>query len=360
MVDLKRKVARAVAVLAVAFGAGHLVQNMSKTEVPARVARTAVLPEPTAIQTVSATDTAPLPAVLPKPSMVAAATVVPAAPAAKMADAPIVLAATGATESAEPAPIPELKLPSAPLVAAPLAKPETVPAPSAPAMLADACAITLDLMVEANAMIGITLQAPCRPNQDVVLKHAGLAVSGKTTANGGLFTGIPALATNATIEVLFADGKSATAEISVPEVAQLRRFGVQWQANDAFQVHGFEGGSGYDGPGHISAANPHRPSGAATSSNGFLTLLGDASAKTPQLAEIFTFPSGAGAAAEVVVESEVTSDTCGRELLGETLNSVGGKAYVADLTLAMPDCSAIGDYMVLKNLVLDLNIAAAE
>ena len=93
---------------------------------------------------------------------------------------------------------------------------------------------------------------------------------------------------------------------------------------------------------------------------GFLTLLGDSTAKNPLLAEVYTYPADPAAKPEIIVESAVTDATCGRELLGETLNAIGGQVFVTELTLAMPDCSGIGDFMVLKNLVLDLNIAAAN
>ena len=209
-------------------------------------------------------------------------------------------------------------------------------------------------------MIGLTLLAPCHANERVVVKHAGLAVSAMTTANGALFTGIPAFETSATIEVVFADGQTANSIIEMPEVAQLRRFGVQWQADDAFQVHAFENGAGYGDAGHVSGADPHRPVAGLPSSGGYLTLLGDSTAPNPLLAEIYTYPAGPNTKADVVVESAVTDATCGRELLAETLNGIGGAVYVTDLTLAMPDCGAIGDYMVLKDLVLDLNIAAAN
>ena len=361
MADIIRKITRAVAVLAVALGAGHLVQNMSKSDAPSRLARTEVLPEPKAIQTVAATEALPTPAPQPKPALIEPiAAVAPAGPPGEKMPAPIILAATGATEPLAETPpakaAPPLVLPAAPLAAAP----QTAPPAAAATQLADACAVTLDLMADANAMIGLTLQAPCHANERVIVKHAGLAVSAMTTANGALFTGVPAFETKALVEVVFADGHAATASIVMPEVAQLRRFGVQWQADDAFQVHAFENGSGYGDAGHISGADPHRPVTGLASSGGFLTLLGDSTAQNPLLAEIFTFPANPNTKAEVIVEAAVTKATCGRELLGETLNAIGGEVYVTDLTLAMPDCAAIGDYMVLKNLVLDLSIAAAE
>jgi hypothetical protein len=232
------------------------------------------------------------------------------------------------------------------------------PADPAKAEPAAACDTTLDLMTEANAMIGITLLAPCHPNQRVVLRHAGLAVTAQTTSTGALFTAIPALEADATVELSFADGTDASGTIAVPDVATLRRFGVQWQADDAFQVHAFENAAAYGAPGHVSAADPHRPAAGMQATGGFLSLLGDAATENPLLAEVYTFPADLTAKPEVVVEAAVTDKTCARELLAETLSSSGGSVFVTDLTLAMPDCDAVGDYLVLKNLFLDLNMAS--
>jgi hypothetical protein len=226
------------------------------------------------------------------------------------------------------------------------------PAPAA------ACDVTLDLMTEANAMIGITLLAPCHPNQRVALRHAGLAVTAQTTSTGALFTAIPALEVDAKVELSFADGNDASGTIAVPEVTTLRRFGVQWQADDAFQIHAFENGAAYGEPGHVSAASPNRPAAWMQATGGFLSLLGDSNTENPLLAEVYTFPTDPAAKPEVVIEAAVTDKTCARELLAETLTSTAGSVFVTDLTLAMPECDAVGDYLVLKNLFLDLNMAS--
>ena len=93
---------------------------------------------------------------------------------------------------------------------------------------------------------------------------------------------------------------------------------------------------------------------------GWMVALGDASTDLPLFALVYTFPSTPGLNADVVVEAAISGDTCGRELLVETIDSTGGAATVTDLTVAMPDCDAIGDILVLKNLASDLKIAAAD
>lgn len=316
--DMKRRAARGVAVLAVALTAGHLVQSMGKTPVPKPVASAALTQKPVRVETVAA---GPKAAALaqPVPKVVVPET--------------IVTADAGSTLLRKPAAV--TKAP--------------------PAIT---CDVSLDLMAEPNAMIGLTLLAPCHPNQRVVLHQGGLAVTGKTTATGALFTALPAMETPALVEVAFADGTRTRAEIAVPDLVPLRRFGLQWQADDTFQIHAFENGATYGEQGHISATDPHRPTAGQRTTAGFLTLLGEAGTENPLLAEVYTFPTTAKA--EVVVEAAVTEKTCGRELIAETLNSTGGSVFVTDLTVAMPECEAKGDYLVLKNLVLDLNMAAAN
>lgn len=338
--EMKRKAARGIAVLAVALAAGHLVQSMGeKKAAPARASAELTV-KPSKVETVAAGPEAAAKPMTLQPES-------PTLPAAPMAAS--VLPAL--PKPLDPPAMPAVAETTAPLTAVPVEPAEVA---------VDACAITLDLMTEPNAMIGVTLIAPCQPNQRVVLRQGGLAVTGQTTSTGALFTAIPAFETQSRVEVAFPDGQEHSAEIAMPELATLRRFAVQWQADDAFQLHAFENSAGYEEPGHISAADPNRPLAGMPATGGFLTLAGDSTTENPLLAEVYTFPADPAAKPEVIVEAAVTAKTCGRELLAETLTSTGGSVFVTDLSLAMPDCDAVGDYLVLKNLVLDLNMAAAN
>jgi len=340
--EMKRKAARGIAVLAVALAAGHLVQNMGEKKAAPAKASAELAVKPSKVETVAAG-----PETVAKPTTVQPES--PTLPAAPMAASAL---------PALPKPLDPPKLPAVTQTAAPIVLDPVEP--TATEAVADACNITLDLMAEPNAMIGITLIAPCQPNQRVVLRQGGLAVTGLTTSTGALFTALPAFETQSLVEVAFPDGQKHSAEIAVPDLATLRRFAVQWQADDAFQVHAFENGAGYDEPGHISAADPNRPLAGMPAKGGFLTLVGDSTTENPLLAEVYTFPADPAAKPDVIVEAAVTEKTCGRELLAETLTSTGGSVFITDLSLAMPDCDAVGDYLVLKNLVLDLNMAAAN
>ena len=61
------------------------------------------------------------------------------------------------------------------------------------------------------------------------------------------------------------------------------------------------------------------------------------------MAQVYTWPADTSVSAEVVIEAAVTEMTCGRELLGETVEARGGAVQVTDLTLAMPDYTSTAD-----------------
>lgn len=338
----KRQIARVVAVAAVALAAGQLVQSLAhrpKTRAPAETTTAAAPVKPSSVQPVSSGPEPGKPAPAPAPVLASQPPVAPSPLPPKPATA----------EAPALAMLPEPPAPA----------PDPAPAPAALPQ-AEACPVTLELMAEPQAMIGLTLLAPCHPNERVVLQHAGLAVTGLTTATGALFTSLPALQPQAEVTTIFADGTRTSAALDIPEAATVRRFGIQWQAEDAFQLQAFEGGASWGEAGNVSARTPRASGLALPADQGFVTALGDASAPAPLLAEVYTFPADSRVAAEVVIEAAVTEATCGREIFGQTLTATGGKAATEDLTLAMPDCDGVGDYLVLNNLALPTNIAAAN
>ncbi len=369
--EMKRRIALVTAIAAVAIGSGHLVQSSAdKRQVAVVEAENAKKPK-AVVQLAAGAAAAPE---TPKASkaddgaVLAAKPAVPVTPpiaVATYADAPtyspIVLASvlpqSPASAEKEPAALPPVIVAKPePGIVAPAMKPLAEPAVE----VADKCTISLDLMAEPLAMIGLSLVAPCHPNERIVMRHAGLAITGRTTATGSISTAMPALESAGTISVLFADGTKADATIDMPEVTALTRFVVQWQADDAFQVHAFENGAEYGQPGHVSAADTQAPNPIAPSRGGFLLVLGDSTVDLPLLAEVYTYPKNTTVTPEVLVEAAVTATTCGRDLLGETLVSTEGSVIATDLMVAMPDCTAIGDFLVLKNVVPGMTLAAID
>lgn len=362
---LQRKLTLVAATGAVALSAGHFVQKQANNRLaegpaPAEVVISSVTPVAAGPDAVAAQTPAYLPPIMNEATAAAGPT--PPEPLASEPSAPAQVE-VAATETTTPsatltAPVPPMIVSATEsetnvVAASDATTPQTVPSSEPVIEQADACNTQLDLIAQPGAMIGLTLLSPCHPDQRVVLRHAGLAVTGKTSASGTLFATLPALTAVSVVEVLFPSGEVTTAQIGMPELTQTQRFVVQWQDADSFQLHGFENGAGYDQPGHISAAFPGKPGEGA-----FITLLGDSTTDLPLLAEAYTF--GPDANAQIVLEAAVTESTCGREILGETIMASQGSVEITDLSLAMPDCSAIGDILVLKNLVQDMKLAAVN
>ncbi len=339
----KKSLIRAGAVLAVALAAGHLVQTMN-------AGKTAEAPvKPKQIEQVSAgAETAPPaePAVLPATASLtgvpaAAAEATPAVP-----EAPV-LAALPDTDPV----LPEPKLPKTAALEDSFPKP--LPTPASPTATKD-CAVDLSLTAAPQAMMSVKLSAPCRAGERVVLRHAGLAVAEAIPATGTLEIDLPALNARGEVSALFADAEVARGAVAVPDVAKVQRFAVQWMADDAFQLHAMENGAEYGQPGHVSAEMPVSPNG------GYIVALGNPTLDLPMMAQVYTWPADSAIKADVVIESAVTETTCGRELLGETIAVQAGTVTVKDLTLAMPDCDAVGDILVLKNPGQDVTLAATN
>ena len=334
MQNRTRRLVRVIAILGVAVAAGQLVQTRFADP------RQGALSRPQDIQQVAA---GPATETMPHMSMTVS---LPALPG--MSPAPAGTAPTRAEAVQATLPGPETALPA--LVAPDLHVPSQ----------ASACDRALLLRAGPQATIGVSLSAPCDAGQRVVLRHAGLAVTARTSDQGKLTLALPGMAPEATVSVLFEDGTQATANLALPDSASYRRFAVQWQGPDEFQLHAFENGADYGDPGHVWAGAPHLPVSGQPATGGWMMVLGDASVALPLQAAVYTFPSIPGPAPEIVIEAPVMESTCGREMLGELLTASAGATSTEELTLAMPDCSAVGDILVLKNLAPAVKIAATN
>lgn len=374
--DRKRKIILSASIIAIAAGAGQLVQSniggsdrQAQVAAPTGVVMLSARPGPELAPAVRETVAAQA---QPAPDVIAKAPP-PAAPAepAKVAAAPsddtpaLPRMATTAPLTAVPKPVPTAvsakpasPAPSetpqataaveAPAAKAPAAKAPVAQAPAAVA--ADTCSATLSATALPGAVLSLGLVAPCDGGARVVLRHGGLAVTGQLSAAGTLFTTLPAMEAKGEVQAMFPDGTTVRAAAAV-NLADIRRMAVQWQADDAFALQIYENGATFGAPGHVSA---ERPVG-----EGRVHVLGDATVDLPLLAQVYTWPA-APTKVEVTIEAAVTAKTCNREILGEALESDGGRVTATDITLAMPECSGVGDFLVLNNLAGGTTLAAAD
>ena len=92
-----------------------------------------------------------------------------------------------------------------------------------------------------------------------------------------------------------------------------------------------------------------------------MTRNGDIEASEPLMAEVYSFPVAKTAQEGDValsVEAEVSEANCGLEIEAQALELRGDDPVkTQNLTLAVPDCDAVGNFLVLNNLLQDLKVA---
>lgn len=224
-----------------------------------------------------------------------------------------------------------------------------------------ACDVTLDATKTAGAMVTLEFKAPCYVNETVTVNHHGLRFTSVTSEVGHVTVQMPAMVAAASFDVTLFDGSTVSATVNVPEVSNYDRVAVQWVGDSGLRIHALELGADYGERGHVWAKSPQSVAAALQARGGYITSLGNIDFPGAKHAEIYTFPSGQVQKSGVVrlsVEAEVTANTCNKEIEAQALQSgVDGMISVSDLTLSMPACDAIGDFLVLNNLLRDLKIA---
>ena len=249
-------------------------------------------------------------------------------------------------------------LPTAPAAGAPgTALPNT---PEDPAMPELGCDVTAEAVPGPMAMVDFRVSAPCLGNSRLVVHHNGMTFTAVTDAEGNLDVAIPALAERAVIIAAFYNGDGAVATARVADIADYDRVVLQWQGKAGFEIHAREFGAAYGAPGHVWSGSIPEDHPAHTT--GSVIRLGSEDALSPLMAEVYTFPSGAAdrsGSIALSIEAEVTAANCGRDISAQLLQRQGeDRIRTRELELTVPDCGAVGDFLVLNNLLDDLKIAA--
>ena len=243
------------------------------------------------------------------------------------------------------------------------ALPEVLPAaPSEPVALELACDASLTATLAAAAMVDLTLSAPCSPDAAVVIHHQGMMFTIVTDAAGLARVTVPALTEVSAFVAELSGGTGAATSITVPDLANFGRAVLQWRGQGGMELHALEFGADYNDKGHVWAGAARDAAVAIAGTGGFITRLGDDSAESALIAEVYTFPTGSAlndGTVDLSVEAEVTAANCGRDVMAQSIQIVPGKDNaVVDLTMTMPACDAVGEFLVLNNMFQDLTLAA--
>ncbi len=224
------------------------------------------------------------------------------------------------------------------------------------------CPVKLSAEPYAAAMVKLSLTAPCLQNERVTVSHEGLKFTETTSDTGGLDVAVPAMSEQAEFSVTFANGHRVATTASVQTVSLYERVVLQWQGEDTVQIHARELGASYGDAGHVWAGAARDVTAVADGRGGFLTRHGDSSAEDGLMAEVYTYPADPSydkAALQLSVETEVTDRNCGREVEAKALKLVAGAILpIKALSLAVPGCDAVGNFLVLNNPLEDLTVAS--
>lgn len=224
------------------------------------------------------------------------------------------------------------------------------------------CGPILSASAKDMAMVALTLTAPCRGEQVISVSHADLVFSTRLDPLGNASIMVPALQSDAEFAIEFEDEEVVTTFADVPDAENLERVALMFDDAAGLQIHALEFGADYGEEGHVWAEAPRDPASANVLRGGFVTLLGDKTLENPLVAEVYTFPANAANRDGVVrlsVEAEVSALNCAKEVYGQTIErGPDGQPITTALAVSMPECAAIGEFLVLKNLLRDLRIAS--
>jgi hypothetical protein len=255
-------------------------------------------------------------------------------------------------------------MPDAPQFAHPVKATDPVlPSPDMTPVAERSCDITAEASPAPAAQVLLDVSAPCHQTARVTVHHSGMFFTEKTDAAGTISLTIPALAEQAVYIVAFSDGEGAVAQTQVADIADYNRVVLQWSGAAGFELHAREFGAAYGSAGHVWAGSAVASLARLESgTGGYLTHHGREDVAEPHSVEIYTFPatmSGRNGQIDLSVEAEITPTNCGLEIEAQTLErDASGALRSKSLTLAVPGCDAVGDYLVLNNLFDDMKVAA--
>lgn len=229
---------------------------------------------------------------------------------------------------------------------------------SLPATPAADCVLDVRVMRLTGARVRLSLAAPCHPQVDVVIEHAGLRFKERLDAQGKLALKVPVFAEFSRFNIILSDGTRTSVGAYISGLSSVDRVGISWSgANDTF-LHARTAGSEWGGPGHIWRMAPRSYAEARMSGGGYLVTLGDPTLKKPMLTQVFTLPHRPNRGALVSIEVETLREDCGGRLDLALATHAPLRGAMTKRLVTRPAACGSGDSLVLKNLVKDLNVAA--
>ncbi len=228
--------------------------------------------------------------------------------------------------------------------------------------VASACDVRMSASARPGATIALFISSLCRANQVVTLSHAGFSFSERTDDRGVLSAVIPAFTSLATVDVIFEDGVTASAQITLRDASELERLAIVWSAPVNLDLHAFEGNATENSEGHIWVNNQRTYRDTLIGGGGFLETFGDPSIEGGSMAEVYSLPTS-----RIRRQTSVNLDLrinnidayCAQPMALRTIRSEnGGQITKREFNLRLPQCGIASGGLILEDFVENIGVAS--
>jgi hypothetical protein len=199
------------------------------------------------------------------------------------------------------------------------------------------CDTKLAIHPTREAMLHVTLSAPCRPDQMVRISHAGLEFDLRLPMTGERAFHLPALEAPARVTLRFLDGVEVVEAVDPGPLDAFMRVALQVSADDALRLKASARGS-------LPVAE---------------TRLGDDGGGMVQIISHHIDPDRQRGVIRLALEAKVLADRCDRPSHAKVVERLPGlplRQY--GISLGAAGCDRVGDILELKNILQDLKLAA--
>lgn len=214
---------------------------------------------------------------------------------------------------------------------------------------AEHCDPQLEARDMIDALIELSVTAPCHANERLVVSHGDLVFSAYTDESGNFSTYLPALSERARLDVFVGDSVFLQTELHMPEATAHHRVVLQWTGLAGFGLHAFHRSAVFGGAGHLHALQPFDPMQEET----FLISLGEPRGPEPMLAQIYSVPVELVQDSRIELELQFDAKHCGQELSAFILQSGAGIASgIKEASFATPPCPSADGFLVMELPIL--------
>ena len=223
------------------------------------------------------------------------------------------------------------------------------------------CALNLTAKSLRGARVQLAVIAPCHKNKTITITHAGLRFNEIVDGKGKITIIIPVLSDPATIEVSFADGTSKSISAPAKDLSSLQRSGIAWSGQADLQLRVDESYIKASKNTQITAKNTRSYKQSYLQGGGYITTLGNTDVENGGFVQIYSIENTQSVFVDFNVVLHDPSHICNTRLMINTVRySAAFEAQITRKNIAIRNCSAQNENMVLKNTLRDLIVAQSN